>query len=188
MAGIFPGKALLIIDGGAPRTLAIGVKTAEGVQVQAIDGDRVTLEVNGRKQVLRVGQSVVSQASADRGATAVLNVDGRGHFVTTGAVNERPVVFLVDTGASMISLGAAEARRLGLDVKHARTVVVETANGRAMAARIKLDSVRVGEIVLHNVDALVHPQDMPVALLGMSFLNRLEMQRLGDIMTLKKPQ
>lgn len=51
---------------------------------------------------------------------------------------------------------------------------------------MKLDNLRVGEITMNNVDALVHQQDMPFALLGMSFLNRMEMQREGDTMTLKK--
>jgi aspartyl protease family protein len=55
-----------------------------------------------------------------------------------------------------------------------------------VVVRVKLDSVRVGEIVMNNVDALVHQQDMPLALLGMSFLNRMEMQRDGQTMTLRK--
>ena len=52
--------------------------------------------------------------------------------------------------------------------------------------RVKLNTVKVGDIVLNNVDATIHQQDMPVVLLGMSFLNRMEMQRNGDTMTLKK--
>ena len=55
-----------------------------------------------------------------------------------------------------------------------------------MVSRVKLDTVRVGEIVLNNVDAMVHQNDLPIALLGMSFLNRMEMQRNGETMTLKK--
>lgn len=186
LAGVFPGKALLTIDGGEPRTVALGSRTAEGVQVLAIDRDAVTLEVDGRKRTLRVGQSVVSQTSTSRPPTAVLNVDARGHFVTMGTVNGQAIRFLVDTGASMISLGAADARRIGLDPARGQAAFVDTANGRVLVSRIKLDSVRVGDIALYNVDALIHSQDMPVALLGMSFLNRLEMQRNGDTMTLKK--
>ena len=62
----------------------------------------------------------------------------------------------------------------------------QTANGVAQVARVKLNTVKVGDIVLNNVDATIHQQDMPVVLLGMSFLNRMEMQRNGDTMTLKK--
>jgi aspartyl protease family protein len=115
-----------------------------------------------------------------------LTADGSGHFVTTGTINGTTVRFLVDTGATMVSLGVGEARRIGIDTSKGQSALVSTANGQTMAARVKLDTVRVGEIVLNNVDALVHPQDMPFALLGMSFLNRMEMQRDGQTMILRK--
>jgi aspartyl protease family protein len=186
LAGVFPGKALLTIDGGAPRTVAVGSRTAEGVTVLSVDSQSATIEANGRKQVLRVGQNVAAQSSGDGGGKATLTADGSGHFVTTGNINGTTVRFLVDTGATMVSLGASEARRIGLDTSKGPTAVVNTANGQALVARVKLDSVRVGEIVMNNVDALVHQQEMPFVLLGMSFLNRMEMQRDGQTMTLRK--
>lgn len=186
LAGIFPGKALLTINGGAPRTVAVSATTAEGVKVLAVDGDTATIEADGRKRTLRVGQNVTSQPSGQSGAKAVLTADGSGHFVTTGSINGTTVRFLVDTGATMISLGASEARRIGIDGGKGQPGMVNTANGQAPVVLVKLDSVRVGEIVMNGVDALVHQQDMPLALLGMSFLNRLEMQRDGPTMTLKK--
>lgn len=186
LAGVFPGKALLSIDGGAPRTLAVGVRTEEGVKVLAVDADGATIDVNGRKRVLRVGQNVTAQPSGSASASAVLTADAAGHFVTTGVINGRSVRFLVDTGASFVSLGAGDAQRIGVDARRGEPAVVNTANGQANVWRVKLDSVRVGEIVLNNVDGLVHQQDMPMVLLGMSFLNRMEMQRDGHTMTLKQ--
>lgn len=186
LAGVFPGKALLTINGGPPRTVAVGAKTDEGVRVMAIEGETATLEIDGKKRVLRVGQNVAVQSSGGGPSTAVLTADGRGHFFATGNINGTTVRFLVDTGASMISLGAGDARRIGIDPSKGQPGIVNTANGQAMVSRVKLDTVRVGEIVLNNVDALVHQQDMPIALLGMSFLNRMEMLRDGDTMTLKK--
>lgn len=186
LAGVFPGKALLTINGGAPRTVAVGIATEEGVKVLSIDGETATIEINGKKRVLRVGQNVAVQASGKGPATAVLTADGQGHFLTTGSINGTTVRFLVDTGASMISLGAGDARRLGIDARKGERGISNTANGQVVVSRVKLDTVRVGEIVMNNVDALVHPQDMPIVLLGMSFLNRMEMQRDGDTMTLKK--
>ena len=121
-------------------------------------------------------------AVADYGPHA----DGGGHFLTTGNINGTSVKFLVDTGASNVSLGASDARRIGIDISKGQQGFVNTANGQASVTLVKLDTVRVGEIVLNNVDALVHQQDMPFALLGMSFLNRMEMQRNGETMTLKK--
>ncbi len=186
LAGVFPGKALLTIDGGAPRTVAVGTKTDEGVKVLSVDSDTATIEADGKKRMLRVGQNIGSQSSGEGGAKATLTADGSGHFVTSGSINGTTVRFLVDTGATMISLGAGEARRIGIDASKGQSAVVNTANGQAAVVRVKLDSVRVGDIVLNNVDALVHQQDMPLALLGMSFLNRMEMQRDGQTMTLKK--
>ena len=186
LAGVFPGKALISIDGGAPRTVAVGVRTEEGVKVLAVDADGATIEVNGRKRVLRVGQNVTAQGPGNASASAVLTADAAGHFVTTGVINGRSVRFLVDTGASFVSLGAGDAQRIGVDARRGEPAVVNTANGQANVWRVKLDSVRVGDIVLNNVDGLVHQQDMPMVLLGMSFLNRMEMQRDGQTMTLKQ--
>lgn len=186
LAGLFPGKALLTIDGGPPRTVAIGVLTKEGVKVLSTDGDTATLEVDGKKRVLRVGQNVAVQSSVNGPATMILTADVQGHFLANGTINGKSVRFLVDTGASMISLGASDARRLGIDASKGLPGVSHTANGQTPVSRVKLDNVRLGEIVLNNVDALVHQQEMPFALLGMSFLNRMEMRRDGSTMTLTK--
>ncbi|WP_242463218.1 retropepsin-like aspartic protease family protein [Rhodocyclus tenuis] len=185
LAGVFPGKALLTINGGAPRTVAVGSTTAEGVRVLAVDGESATLEVDGRRRALRVGQNVAAQRATE-GEKAVLSADGQGHFLTTGLVNGRSMRFLVDTGASVVSLGAGDAARLGIDARNGQPGFANTANGQTPVRRVSLDSVRVGEITLYNVDAIVHEHDLPFALLGMSFLNRMEMQREGSTLTLKK--
>jgi len=186
LAGLFSGKALLTINGGAPRIVALGATSEEGVKVVAIDGDTATLEVDGKKRVLRVGQNVASQSSGSGPASAVLTADGRGHFMTTGTINGASVRFIVDTGASLIALGASDARRMGIDASKGQLGRSQTANGITVVSYVKLDTVRVGDIVLNNVDASVFQHDMPVALLGMSFLNRMEMQHSGNTMTLKK--
>ncbi|MEO8410010.1 MAG: TIGR02281 family clan AA aspartic protease [Propionivibrio sp.] len=185
LAGLFAGKTLLTINGGPPRVVAVGATTADGVKVLSVQGELATLEIDGRKRVLRVGQNVAAQASSGP-ASAVLTADASGHFFATGKINGTSVRFLVDTGASMVSLGAGDARRIGIDPTRGQLAVVTTANGQAQVSRVKLTSVRVGDIVLNNVDAMVHQQDMPMALLGMSFLNRMEMQRNGETMTLKQ--
>src|SRR5512143_3193461 len=65
VAGIFPGKAVLVINGGAPRTIAVGAKSAEGVKLIAVDDAAATLEFDGRRQRLTVGEYAVSSASRD---------------------------------------------------------------------------------------------------------------------------
>ena len=72
----------------------------------------------------------------------------------------------------MISLGASDARRIGLDFNRGQKGMTQTANGQSVVSKIQLDTVRIGDVTLHNVDALIHQTEMPMALLGMSFLNR----------------
>ena len=185
LAGIMGSQAMLMINGGAPRTIAVG-QAIDGVRLISVAGDQVVVEVDGKKRPLRVGQHAVGTASADGAGKVILTADGQGHFVTNGTVNGASVKFLVDTGATLVSLGASDARRIGIDPRTGELGVTNTANGQAQVSRVKLDTVRVGDVTLHNVDALVHQNDLPVALLGMSFLNRMEMQRDGGTMTLKK--
>lgn len=186
LAGLFPGKALLTINGGPPRIVAVGAKTDEGVKVLSIEGETAAIEIDGKKRVLRVGQNVAAQPSGNGPATAVLTADGRGQFFTAGNINGTTVRFLVDTGASGIAIGPSDARRIGIDPNKGQRGMTQTANGVSPISHVKLDVVRIGDIVVHNVDAAVTQQDMPFALLGMSFLNRMDMQRSGDTMTLKK--
>jgi len=185
LAGLLGSKAMLMVNGGEPRAVAVG-QTVDGVKLISIQGDQAIVEINGKKRPLRVGQHAVGNASADGSGRIILTADGQGHFFTTGTVNGVSVRFLVDTGATMISLGKSDAQRIGLDASKGQRGVSNTANGQISVSRVKLDSVRVGDVTLHNVDALVQQNDMPIALLGMSFLNRMEMQRDGSTMTLKK--
>ena len=185
LAGVMGSKALLMIDGGEPQAVAVGQSLA-GVKVISVQGDQAVVEIGGRKRPLRVGQHAIGAAPADGSGTIVMTADNHGHFYATGSVNGAAVRFLVDTGATMVSLGASDARRIGLDFNRGQKGMTQTANGQTMVSKVKLDTVRIGDVTLHNVDALIHQTEMPMALLGMSFLNRMEMQRDGSTMTLRK--
>ena len=186
VVGLFPGKAVLVVDGAAPRTIGIGGKTPEGGRLLSIDGDFATVEIDGKRQRLGIGDQVVSQGGPAGGGAVTLTADARGHFVTGGIVNGASVRFLIDTGATMVSLGATDAARAGVDFRRGEPVMTMTANGPARAYKTRISSLKIGEIALSDVDALVHAYDMPVALLGMSFLNRMEMRRDGQTMTLRR--
>ena len=185
LAGIMGSKALLMVNGGEPQTVRIG-ESLGGVKLLSVQGDQVTVEIGGKKRPLRVGQHAVGAPGNDASGSIVMTADAQGHFFATGNINGTSVRFLVDTGATMVSLGATDARRIGLDFNSGQKGMSQTANGQALVSKVKLDTVRIGDTTLHNVDALIHQNDMPVALLGMSFLNRMEMQRDGSTMTLKK--
>ena len=120
------------------------------------------------------------------GATVVLTAGRAGHFFTQGRINGRAVSFMVDTGASFISLGPSDAKRLGLDLSRGAPVQMRTANGIISSLKIQLDTVTIGDITLHNVEAVVGQHDRSHALLGMSFLSRTDMQYKGDTLLLKQ--
>jgi aspartyl protease family protein len=130
-------------------------------------------------------------ASAANHQTAVnyatVPTNDRGHMVADGEVNGMPIRFTVDTGATFITLPVREAIRLAIDYKSGQKVTMETANGEMVGYRLKLDTVRVGELAVYGVDAVITENDsLPIALLGMSFLNRVDMKREGTILTLTK--
>ena len=185
LAGIMGSKAMLMINGGEPQAVPVG-QTVDGVKVLSIQGDQATIEVGGKKRPLRVGQHAIGAGNGDGSDKIIMTADVQGHFFTTGNINGTSVRFLVDTGASMISLGATDARRIGLDFNRGQKALTNTANGQVVVSKVQLDTVRIAGVTLHNVDALIHQNEMPIALLGMSFLNRMEMQRDGSTMTLKK--
>jgi len=117
---------------------------------------------------------------------AVLPSDGAGHFYTMGQINGVAVRFLVDTGSTLVALPGGEASRMGIDFRKGVRGRTNTANGTVSVWQIKLDTVKVGDIEVQNVDGLVIEEGLSITLLGMSFLNRVEMRRDGDTMTLTR--
>ncbi|MGV3628446.1 MAG: retropepsin-like aspartic protease family protein, partial [Betaproteobacteria bacterium] len=155
------------------------------------DSKGAVIEFEGKRQTLalgsgyRVGGVNLASASGDLGALVTLTADERDHYQTLGQDNGGTVQFLVDTGATSIALPSADARRLGINYLNGQRGFTQTANGRAVAYRITLDTVKVGDITLHAVEAVVLEGDgLKIALLGMSFLNRTEMKRDGQALTL----
>ena len=186
LIGIMANKAIISIDGAPARTLTLGQEHL-GVKLISVQGDTATLLIDGKRRTMRIGQNAIGDPNGSPDASVTLVADVQGHFKTTGAINGVSTQFLVDTGATAVSLGASDAKRLRLKLDDAQKSVASTANGQAVVHYTKLDTVKVGDIVLHNVDCIVNlNQDMPFALLGMSFLNRVNMQREGDTMVLKK--
>ncbi|MGH6961659.1 MAG: retropepsin-like aspartic protease family protein, partial [Dongiaceae bacterium] len=152
--------------------------------VISVERGQATVEIEGKRRILQIGQHYRSAAVASSREKVTLAADGRGMFYAEGAVNGVPMRFVVDTGATYVSLSAKDAARIGLDFRKGRPVMMQTANGTVIKYQVKFDRVRLGDIELAGVDGVVGEQEMPYALLGMSFLNRLEMQRDGASMTL----
>ncbi len=183
--GLFPGKAVLVIDSGSPKTYTVGNMVRPGIKLVDVNQTTATFDTDGKKQRIDIGGHV--NRIAPSGASSVtLQADGRGHFMVQGQINGGTMRMLVDTGASLIALPAADARRLGIDYKKGQTAHVNTANGVVTAYQVVLNSVKIGDITLNQVDALVQENGLTFALLGMSFLNRTEMRREGEQMVLTK--
>jgi len=181
------GKAVVSIDGGKPRTLTVGQATPEGVKLISASSESATFEVGGRQQTLAAGQgaAVANTAPARSGNSVILTADSRGHFITTGVVNGVSLQFIVDTGATSVVLSSADARRAGINYLAGGRVLTQTANGPVPVYTVKLDTLRVGDITANNVDAaVIEGGKLPFALLGMSFLNRMELRRDGSTLTL----
>jgi len=185
LAGILGGKALLVMGGGAPRAVAVG-QSVDGVRVLAVGREEVSIEAGGERQTLRLGDGPVSVgARTSARASLVLHANAGGHFVDSGSINGRPMQFIVDTGATAVSIGRAEAERLGVKLQDGKSVRMQTANGTTQGWLVKLASVRIGPLEQHDVEAIVTQEPMPYVLLGNSFLQPYEMTRKGGELTLQ---
>lgn len=187
VVGLFAGKAVVRIDNGVPRTLSVGQITPEGVRLLRADSAEAEFEVAGKRQAMGLGRGRFGGGNATENPSVTLYADGRGHFVSDGAINGVSVRYLVDTGATSVAMNSRDAARIGLDYRNGQKLVVSTANGVVEVRGVKLDRVQIGGIALTNVEAVVHEGDSPaIVLIGMSVLNRLEMRRDAGMMTLIK--
>jgi aspartyl protease family protein len=180
-------QALLVID-GVPRVVEVGA-TAHGVRLLSLSVTQAEVDVGGQRRLLLAGASQVRVGAADErgtgsGAEIVLTAGNGGHFTTAGQINGKAVTFMVDTGATAIALGQADADRIGLNYKNAPRGFAGTANGRIPVNVVTLSSVRVGDVEVANVEAVVMPSTMQHILLGNSFLARFQMKRDNDTMRL----
>lgn len=189
LSGMLGGKALVIVDGSPPKTVAAG-ESYRGVRIIATQGDQAVVEIAGQRHALRVGEapaSVGSQTGSGAGnGKIVLTAGSGGHFLTQGQINGRSVQLLVDTGATLVAMSVADAERIGLNYKAGQPIRTSTANGVGTGWRIQLASVRLGDVEVHDVDAAVISGAMPYVLLGNSFLTRFQMARTNDQLVLDK--
>lgn len=196
LSGRMGDRALLVVD-GRTHVLEPG-QVIDGVRLLRWEGDAAVVELGGTTARLRLGAAQLRPPPAGIGAPAValavpsararevvIPVGSGGHFVTDGAINGRAVRFMVDTGATLVSISRDDAERLGIDLRSARTVQAHTAGGPVPVQRVTIGALRVGEVELGPVAAIVTPGAMPYALLGNSALERFHMRRDQDVMRLE---
>jgi aspartyl protease family protein len=119
-------------------------------------------------------------------AEVILKQNRQGHYVTNGNINETSVTFLLDTGATQVSIPAHIADKLQL--KSYGSYPVQTANGRVTVYKTKIDQLSIGNLFLYNVAAHINPaMKSDGILLGMSALKQLDFQQTGKQLILREP-
>ncbi|WP_444928540.1 TIGR02281 family clan AA aspartic protease [Microbulbifer sp. SSSA002] len=185
LKGLFGDSAMLEID-GRQRILKAGQKSPEGITLLEATTRYARINVSGREQKLTLDAPIATSFAQAAKAEVRLSADSGGHYMTDAWVNGLRVPMMVDTGATSIAFNYPTARRLGLNLDNAQEIRVSTANGVTRAYRVRLSSVTIGGIKLHNVDATVHSDDFPsVVLLGNSFLSRVDMEQQGGVLLLR---
>ncbi len=188
---LFNDRAMLSVDGKKAKIIRAGT-TFHGVTVISSNTSEAVIEVDGVRKTLKLnGTAVLSESlgskSASNVSSTVLYENGSGFFESDGQVNGRSVRFLVDTGANIVVFNSRDAERLGLDYLNGEKSFASTASGLAPMYAINIDSISVGGIVLDNIRAGVIEGGFPeIPLLGMTFLSRLNMNRSGQTMVLRK--
>jgi len=194
LLALFEGKAMLYID-GERRLLSEGDVSPEGVKLISANPQAAVVEIGGRREDLRLGIATTfvdtdepPAEDATIGSEKVsVWADPSGFFHVDGMINDFPVRFLVDTGATTVAISSDLAARIGLDLSRGRRGVASTAGGVAQMVGVSLDSVSVGDITLQDVNAGVIMGSFPeTPLLGMSFLGQLDMVREGNRMELRR--
>lgn len=187
VVGLFSNKAVLIINGGKPKILAVG-ESSNGVKLIAADSRVATLLIEGRLRQVGMGQAASLGGNASNGVESVtLYANSEGHFVSDCTINGATFKFLLDTGATTVALNSGDAQFANIDYKRGNPIQVSTANGMVTAYRITLPSLKIGGVTLNQVEAsVVEGGSPPIVLLGMSALNRLDMKRQDIALTLTK--
>jgi aspartyl protease family protein len=180
---LFTGKAVLMID-GQRRVLGVGETSPEGVKLLKSDSNGATLEIDGVSKDYILDSSTSYSFKKQESVEEQLFSNERGMFLTIGTINGQTVRFLVDTGATTIAMNTTQAKKLGVRYRiEGEKTRISTASSFVNGYSVKLKSVSVGKIKLKNVEAMVidgkHPGPI---LLGMSFLNKLKVEKVGNMM------
>ena len=186
IVGLFSNKAVVIINGGKPKTLSIG-QVSEGVKLLAADSKTATLQIEGKNKTLGMGQAASVGGASVAASSVTLYADTQGHFISDCQINGVTLKFLVDTGATTVALNSGDAKFANIDYKRGIPVQVSTANGVVTAYRVTIANLKIGAVTLSQVEGSVLEGGSPsVVLLGMSALNRLDMKRQDIALTLTK--
>ena len=188
VVGLFSNKAVVAINGSAPQTISAG-QTKSGVKLISATSESATFLVEGKQQTLRMGQaaSVAGGNAPENNSPVSLYADQAGHFFGNLSINGVSLKYVVDTGATTVALNSGDAKYAKIDYEKGERITMSTANGDVSAYLVKISTLKIGTIILNNVEATVNEGGSPpVVLLGMTALNRMSMKNESSILTLSK--
>ncbi len=190
---LFNERAMISVDDQKAKIVRVG-STHRGVKLISSSTSEAVVEVAGQRRTLTlnstatIGGALAKPKSNSTASSTVLYENERGFFESPGQINGRSVRFLIDTGANLVVFNSRDADRLGIDYRSGTRGFASTASGRSAMFSVNIDSISVGGIVLDNIRAGVIEGGFPeIPLLGMTFLGRLDMNRSGKTMVLRKP-
>lgn len=188
---LFKDRAMLSVDGSKAKIVRAG-STHAGVKVLSSSTEQAVVEINGKREVLTLNGTVdlsseLGVSTDEEGGSIELIKKPDGHFHAVGQVNGRTLNFLVDTGASIVVISSADAKRIGLEYKHGFVATASTASGDSPMYTIRAEQINVGGIELKEVSLGVIEGRFPITpLLGMSFLGELNMTQAGNNLRLEQ--
>ena len=182
---LFPGMAVLRIN-GQQLQLRAGEESPQGVRLLSSSSKEAVVSYQGNTQRLNLSSAISARFAAPVLKRVIIAPDSKRHYFTTGSINQLPVRFMVDTGATNVAMSALHAERLGISFRmQGEPSFAQTAAGVVPTYRVRLDQVQVGEITLQNVEGTVIEGAYPAEiLLGMSFLRHVKMQEVDGTLHL----
>jgi aspartyl protease family protein len=190
VVGLFKDTAIIRQQDNRETVLRTGMSTSNGLKLLSANSDYALFEYQGQRIKHQLTDSpVLSFAPAGASLTQEVRIPAsNGMYTMSGLINGKPQNFILDTGASYVTLSTHHADQLGVSYRDkGKHIQLNTANGRTDAYLINLDKVTVGDIEVANVQAAVMENlSSDKILLGMSFLGNVSMTHEGQVMLLQK--
>lgn len=182
---LFADKAMLQV-GDRQKIVSKG-ETFEGVLLKSASGRGAVVVIDGVEKKLDLNQSIAGNFKRAERSSLKIYPDDIGMYFVKGRINGQQTDFLVDTGATFVTLSGKKAEALGIDYLRGRRGTAQTAAAVVQVWQIQLNTVSIGGIQVRGVEAMVIPGNQPFeVLLGNSFLKHTSIQRAGQVLEIKK--
>jgi aspartyl protease family protein len=182
---LFSNKALLQV-GDKQKVVSAG-ETFEGVLLQSATGRGAVVVIAGETQNLKLNQSISGNYKKPAQSQLRILADASGMYFVKGTINNWSTSFLVDTGATHVTMSGNKARALNIDFRKGWRSMAQTAAAVVPVWQIVLNSVSIGGIKLNNVSATVIDGDKPSeVLLGNSFLRHTDLQQTSSVLIIRE--